>query len=209
MRYSLKLFTCGVVISLVILGCSSQTSPPAEKTDSKSEVTTKSPSESPTTGEESRKLPDFPDSPTTLTLYSVDFRDEEKANRDEKRDGKERLLNYLVLGKTEIKDPEKRKSIMAAFKQAIREPAEPTKCFDPRHGLKVVDEKGVTEIVICFHCFQYISTGAHPARYETISAKPQELLDSILKEAGIEILPGMEELMKQKRDQEEFEKELR
>jgi len=197
------------MIALVILGCSSQTSPPLEKAVSKTEVTTESPPESTAKEEASRKVPDFPDSPTTLTLYSVDFRDEEFPDNP-KKDGKERLLNYLVLGKIEIKDPAKRKSIMAAFKQAIREPAEPTKCFDPRHGLKVVDEKGTTEIVICFHCFQYISTGAHPSDgYEIISAKPQELLNSILKEAGIEVLPGMEELMKQRRDQEEFQKEIR
>jgi len=65
-------------------------------------------------------------------------------------------------------------------------------------------------MVICFECFQFISTGAHPSQpWETISATPQELLTSILKEAGIEVLPGMEELMKQRREQQEFEKQLR
>ena len=209
MRNPLTIFTCGAIFSLAIFGCSSQPSPPPQKTGLKTGVTTESAPESTENDGASRTLPDFPKSPTALTLYAVDFRDEE--NPDEpKNDGKERLVNYLVLGKVEVRDTAKRESIMGAIKQALREPAEPAKCFDPRHGLKIVDEKGVTEMVICFECFQFTSTGAHRSeKWETISATPQELLNSILKEAGIEVLPGMEELIRQRQEQQEFEKQLR
>lgn len=131
----------------------------------------------------------FPDSPTGLTLYSLDFRDEESRS-EPKNEGKERFGKYLVIGRTEIKDSAKRETIMAAVNRAIGEPAEPKKCFWPRHGLKIVDSKGTTELVICFHCSQYISTGARPSDgYETISDSPQELLNNILKEASIEVVP--------------------
>ena len=203
------IFTCSAMLSLAIFGCSSQSAPPPEKTGLKPNVTTESALELTEKEEVSRKLPDFPKSPSALTLYAVDFRDEEKTNGP-KNDGKERLVNYLVLDKVEVRDTAKRESIMGAIKKALREPAEPAKCFDPRHGLKIVDEKGVTEMVICFECFQFTSTGAHRSeKWETISATPQELLNSILKEAGIEVLPGMEELIRQRQEQQEFEKQLR
>jgi len=209
MRNQLTIFTCFTVFSLAIAGCTSQPSPPPQKKGLKTDVTTESAPESTEKKEDTRKLPDFPRSPTKLTLYSIDFRDEDRSG-GVKNDGKERLVNYLVLGKVEVRDTAKREAIMAAIRKALHEPAEPLKCFDPRHGLKIVDEKGVTEMVICFECFQFISTGAHPSQpWETISATPQELLTSILKEAGIEVLPGMEELMKQRREQQEFEKQLR
>src|SRR5436190_6227527 len=131
----------------------------------------------------------FPDSPTELTLYSLDFRDEEFPSKP-KNDGKERFGKFLVIGKTEIKDSARREAVMAAVNRAIGEPAEPKNCFWPRHGLKIVDSKGTTELVICFHCEQYVSTGAQRSDgYKTISASPQELLNSGLKEAGIEIVP--------------------
>jgi hypothetical protein len=189
MRNPLTIFTCVAIFALAIVGCSSQPSPPPQKTGLKTDVTTESAPKSTEQVEVSQNLPDFPKSPTTLTLYAVDFRDEEFPN-EPKNDGKERLGNYLVLGKVEIRDSAKREAVMTAIKKAIREPAEPAKCFEPRHGLRVVDVKGVTDIVICFHCFQFISTGAHRSTgYETISATPQESLNRILREAGIDVVP--------------------
>jgi hypothetical protein len=209
MRNPLTIFTCVAAFSLTLFGCSSQPSPPPQKAGLKPNVTTESAPE-PTVKEEiSRNLPDFPKNPTALTLYAVDFRDEAKPD-EPKNDGKERFANYLVIGKVEVRDAAKRESIMVAIKKALHEPAEPAKCFDPRHGLKIVDEKGVTEMIICFECRQFTSTGAHRSEpWETISATPQDLLNSILKEAKIEVLPEMKELIRQRQEQQEFEKQLR
>jgi hypothetical protein len=203
MRSAQAIFICGVFFSLGILGCSSQPSQSQQK-DHPTVAPQQAKTESQLLPESTEKKTEsdapsvFPDRPTELTLYSLDFRDEEFPN-ERKNDGKERFRNYLVIGKTEFKDSAKRESIMAAVNQAVREPAVGAKCFDPRHGLKIVAENGTTEVVICFACSQYNSTGAYRSDgYPLISSSPEAMLNSILKEAKIEVLPGMEELMRQR-----------
>ena len=66
-----------------------------------------------------------------------------------------------MLGKVKIEEAAKRKEIMAAIHKAIPNNSEGPACFWPRHGLKIVDSKGTTEMVICFQCVQYTATGAH------------------------------------------------
>jgi hypothetical protein len=129
--------------------------------------------------------------PRKLTLYSLDFRETflEKSKRPHD-DGKERIGEYVVLGKIEIKNPDQRKEIMDSIDQAIREGGQQKSCFDPRHLLRVVDDEGTTDYTICFQCSNYTATGAHSSDgMKAISDQPKGLLNSILEGAKIEIVP--------------------
>jgi hypothetical protein len=136
------------------------------------------------------------DIPAKLTLYSIDFREaaEEYRNIEEpekpKNDGKERIGDYIVLGKIEIKDPQQRKEIMDSIREAIRKPVDEAKCFWPRHLIRVEEREGASELVICFECSRYMASG-HLATegIRPISDQPKVLLNSILKDAKIEMVP--------------------
>ena len=129
------------------------------------------------------------DAPSELTLYSLDFR-ERRIDPIVDDDKRERFGDFLVLGKVKVEEAAKRKEIMAAIHKAIPNNSEGPACFWPRHGLKIVDSKGITEMVICFQCVQYTSTGAHAIEgYGTISPAPNPLLNKILNDAGVEIVP--------------------
>lgn len=127
--------------------------------------------------------------PRELVLYSLDFR-ERRIDPIADDDNRERFGDFLVLGKVKIEEAAKRKEIMAAIHKAIPNSSEGPACFWPRHGLKIVDSKGTTEMVICFQCVQYTATGAHAIEgYGTISPAPKPLLNKILNDAGVEIVP--------------------
>ena len=131
------------------------------------------------------------ETPSELTLYSLDFREIRERLIDPIPDDKrERFGDFLVLGKVKIEESTKRKEIMESIHKAIPNGAEGPACFWPRHGLKIVDSKGTTELIICFQCVQYKATGAHAIDgYGTISAAPKPLLNKILSDAGVEIVP--------------------
>jgi hypothetical protein len=165
-RFAFKLFIVAAIY-MIFLGCGSK----AEKENGEGDV------------------------PTKLTLYSIDFREvapefQEEETEKPKNDGKERIGGYVVLGKIEIKNPQQRKEIMDSIREAIRKPAEQAKCFWPRHLIRLEERKGASEIVICFSCSGYTASG-HLATegIQPISDHPKALLNSILKDAKIEMVP--------------------
>jgi hypothetical protein len=146
-------------------------------------------------GSQAKKESGEVDTPTKLTLYSIDFREAAEEYKDKhsekpKNDGKARIGDYVVLGKIEIKNPQQRKEIMDSIREAIRKPAEQAKCFWPRHLIRVEEREGASEIVICFECSGYSASG-HLATEGIlpISDQPKALLNSILKDAKIEMVP--------------------
>lgn len=162
-RYSFKLFTAAAIY-LLLLGCGSKVSL-----------------------DESQESA----APSKLTLYSIDFREVLMEESEKpKDDNRERIAGWPVIGKIEISDPQQRKEIMDSIREAIRKPDEQKKCFWPRHFIRVVEGAGTTEIGICFECRGYAASGAHPSDgIEPISNRPEELLNKILKEGNIEVLP--------------------
>lgn len=143
-------------------------------------------------GSEALKENGTSDIPIKLTLYSIDFREAEMEESERpKNDGKERIGEYVVLGKIEMKDPQQRKEIMDSIREAIRDPGDHQyKCFWPRHLVRVVERAGESEIAICFQCRGYAASGEFATEgIEAISDRPKELLNKILAEAKIEVLP--------------------
>ena len=167
-RFAFKLFIAAAIYAL-FLGCGSK----AKKENGEGDI------------------------PTKLTLYSIDFRESGMPDLGEptydlksKNAGKERIGAWVVLGKIEIKDPKQRKEIMDSIHEAIRNPDPQAKCFWPRHLIRVEEAAGPSEITICFSCNGYEASGQLATEHtEAISDRPKDLLNKILADAKIEMVP--------------------
>jgi hypothetical protein len=136
---------------------------------------------------------DLPSDPDELTLFSIDG-DWHHTMGDQKDHPKdqEQLYRYPVLGRVEITDPNLRRRIMASVKQDIRRGAVQNKCFEPRHVLRVKKGNSTVDIVICFKCHNYAMSrdgGPLDGITPSIGERSQQLLNSILKDAGVPLAP--------------------
>lgn len=141
-------------------------------------------------GEPAAQIPDDPDE---LTLFSIDGTETWKQPTAEPP-----LYGCPVLGRVEIGDPARRREIMAAVRDGIRNaPTEPKACFFPRHMLRVGKDGKTVDVVICFQCDNYrlyrVGTDAGLIGGGQISSAGQPALDKILTDAGIPLAPRLGE----------------
>lgn len=91
-----------------------------------------------------------------LTLYSIETivrsSDDEPSAVD--MQNIEQFHGYRVLGKVVIRDPIVRAQIKKFLYRSIDEGFAPAACFNPRHGIRAVQNNRVVEMIICFECGQ-------------------------------------------------------
>lgn len=130
-----------------------------------------------------------------LTLYSIDGNRriveatkeaQEELPKDATKDPEEQFHTFPVLGKVDVKDPEKRKEILTAFQEGIdRSDGTMNKCFWPRHGIRVVKGQRTIDYVICFECLQFEKHEGSSESNRAITRIPQTLFNQVLKDAGV------------------------
>jgi hypothetical protein len=59
---------------------------------------------------------------------------------------------WRVLGSVEVLDNETRQTLFAALAASVVESDSVAGCFNPRHGIRIVDDGKTTDYVICFEC---------------------------------------------------------
>ncbi len=141
----------------------------------------------------SKPIDQLPDTPAELIVFSIDGPAVSKRDgiKFTPEDGKGELLyGYPVLGKVVVADPEKRREVVAAVKEAIRNPPEHVAgCFVPRHVVRSVDGGRTVDFVICFECSQYETyrDGQHngPRGGGPITRSAKATLDQLLTDAGV------------------------
>jgi hypothetical protein len=113
-------------------------------------------------------------------LLSLDPKRPEKAPADA-------FHGWSVLGKTTVKDAEVRKKVVAAFEKGVRENSGiAAACFNPRHGIRLTNDKKTLDLVICFECFQVQAFVADKrAAGFLVTGSPQALFDDVLKDAKV------------------------
>lgn len=130
----------------------------------------------------------IPDDPDSLTLISIDGPETWKGPTTG-----ESLYAGHVLGQVEITDPVHRREIVAAVKEAIRNPhPDRLGCWMPRHVLRLVKNGKMIDLVICFECHAYTIHVNHESQASAgggIHPDGQAVLDKCLKDAGIPISP--------------------
>lgn len=122
----------------------------------------------------------------SMVLYSLnpDFR--AKGSKD-----KPQFHGWEVLGQTEIRDAATREKMTAALRQATaNNPGVAAGCFNPRHGLRLVQGDKTIDLVICFECFQVqIFVGEEAVGGFLTTFHPRAAFDAPLTAAGIRIAP--------------------
>ena len=113
-----------------------------------------------------------------VMLYSLE---------SEKRiEGKELFHGYSVLGKTEVRSPKLQAKLKSSFVKAMPG-AYGAACFNPRHGLRLVDGEKTVDLVICFECGTTVTYYGEAKGEGDVFGTPARLYNRVLREAGVEI----------------------
>jgi hypothetical protein len=126
-----------------------------------------------------------------VELLSLHPRPVPKADRPKEKD---LFHNYRVLGKTALKDAD-RKTVFAALDKGIKD-ADPNLaagCFNPRHGIRATHDGKTVDLVICFECLQIVAyVDDKYAGGPKVTGTPQPAFDKVLKAAKV-LLPKADE----------------
>jgi hypothetical protein len=100
---------------------------------------------------------------------------------------------WPVLGKADVSEPRWKKPILIGT-QRMHQKHEglPAPCFNPRHGLRVVQQGKAIECVICFECSSMYVYREGQERVFLVIGDGQEEFDTVLRAAGV-ILPDKNE----------------
>jgi hypothetical protein len=99
--------------------------------------------------------------------------------------GKNNFHGIQVLGQTEV-TPEVRAKLMSALYDGMtRRGVFRAACFEPRHGIHAVLGNKSADMLICFHCMQFVIFPG-PKDYTTaVSKTEQPVFDRVLTDAGV------------------------
>ncbi len=126
-----------------------------------------------------KKLPDATrsvlSSATTLNLMSLDPTPTSTA-------GDGTFHGYPISKQITVTDPKQREAIASAIVDGVNSSGdEVAACFNPRHGLRIMNAGKQHDFVICFECFQirhYV--GSDLQKGLPVTAKPQAVFDRVL-----------------------------
>lgn len=111
----------------------------------------------------------IPAADAKVVLYSIrpqkaDFPDEAKGGT---------FHGFPILGQAKIVSPQERAGLLGTLAAAARATrAGETKCFNPRHALRVETPSGTADFVICFQCHLVSAYGADPLNIFLIGGTP-------------------------------------
>jgi hypothetical protein len=100
---------------------------------------------------------------------------------------KDDFHGWKVLGRTQVKDADTRKKLVAALKKGVgANDGAVANCFNPRHGIRAVHEGKTIDFAICFECLQ-VKAYAEEKREGGFltTGSPQPVFDQVLREAGV------------------------
>ena len=94
---------------------------------------------------------------------------------------------FKILGKAQIKEPENKRVLMAAFAKGISESdGGAMACFNPRHGIRVMNGSSVCDFVICFECQSVRAYGFNGDRGFTTAASPLKVFSEFVETYHLE-----------------------
>jgi len=104
-----------------------------------------------------------------LYLYSLD-----PSNRQEIiHDAPNVFYGFPILGKVEIRPLAEKEALLKAFIQGVKESnGVVAACFEPRHGLRIIQGDQQTDFVICYTCLSIDAHGFGPITNFLTSGSP-------------------------------------
>lgn len=118
---------------------------------------------------------------TEFDLYSLD------PDRQGKKSDKDTLFHdWKVLGKTTLKGDDAKKVRAAIDKGRKDSDGSVAACFNPRHGVRIVQDKKTIDLVICYECHSAtIYEGDKRIGSFLTARSPSPILNKVLTDAKI------------------------
>ncbi|HZV33755.1 MAG TPA: hypothetical protein VFB72_04195 [Verrucomicrobiae bacterium] len=119
-------------------------------------------------------------------LYSLD--PERRQSRNEGEVSTNYFHRFSILGKTEISSGPEKRELLTALARAIRERENPgvaiaaMDCFNPRHGIRTIEDAKTNDFVICFECESLRAYAPDGNSNAAITESQEPVFDRYLKE---------------------------
>jgi hypothetical protein len=94
---------------------------------------------------------------------------------------------WLILGRTSVTDPQKRRDVIKALLQGISEAQEimVPSCFAPRHAIHASRGGDTVDLLICFQCAQIEIIPSEPGPFLKTRHSLEPVIDKILRDANV------------------------
>ena len=128
----------------------------------------------------------IPASKIRLFLYSLNPHDNRIFEGKLADNSDQNFHRYPVLGGVEITSTQEKTNLLNAFTKGIRESdGMVAACFNPRHGLRIIDGTTTNDFVICFECLQVQAYGFSAGQGFLTSSSPSGTFNQLLDEYHI------------------------
>lgn len=120
----------------------------------------------------------FLESADEFTLYSI--------RPEFERDGTNTFFQYPILGQIKIGKTVERTNLVTALNDGIAGGCIPADCFDPRHGIRVVQNGVAVDFLICFECGEIQVFSSQGTNWSfPVCHTPIAAFNDALKKAGV------------------------
>lgn len=97
---------------------------------------------------------------------------------------------FPVLGKAELSNPATRSRVLQALLASVDNNFEgESKCFEPRHALRLGRGTDEVDMVICYYCGYMIITKGKESESVCLSSSSKAVLNRVLRRAGVKLAP--------------------
>lgn len=118
-----------------------------------------------------------------VVLYSLDPKTWEQKNLPEES----KFHGYAIRGSAEILDPAERSRLFTSLGEGIRNVRFVAMCFDPHHGLRIVQGDKTIDLVLCFGCQQGKIHNYPGIKEFSVSGTPWKVFDTALRNHGLPV----------------------
>jgi len=115
----------------------------------------------------------------------IDSDDPDAKRKAELIKGKEKFHGFVVLGKTNITNPKVKARLISALYNGVGKGDGGAFCFDPHHGIRVVNGNQKLDLVICFECGKIDVYTNFQSGEAYVDGSPQAIFDRVLTSAKI------------------------
>ena len=121
-----------------------------------------------------------PVSKIKLFFYSLDPNAKTEFDGKLQEDTRKYFCGFKVLGRFEVVSFQEKTNLMESFTEGVREGSRGMYCFEPRHGIRMVDGTTTNDFVICFECHQVEAYGSFPESDFAMSSSPASTFNELL-----------------------------
>lgn len=94
--------------------------------------------------------------------------------------------DFHSIGREELKDKDEVQKLLLSVALSIAKgPDEAYECFDPRHGLRIYDQKGFIDVLLCYSCFKGVLYDGKDELWFSTTKDAEAEFDAIFLKLGL------------------------